>query len=207
MPAPIVPIDGENKWQDLQAIHAVMAYPEDFTLASERFWAPVWMDRVLKLPEGGELAVGKTELLAMLQAPSVSDVLDTSKKRAISGQIAGHVCNQGRLGTATLLIDECDPARRQQDPPRGRPRPRGPCATSFPNELMHQARSALSAVLEDAPGTSVTPYRKGCQRETVGCGRMSPPRSGATDCKHRSIWGGPGTDGAISPPSLSAPPW
>ncbi len=86
-----VPIDGSDHWQDLQAIHAVMAYPEDDALASERFWAPVWMDRVLGLPEDGELTVGRNDLMAMLQAPTVNDVLEKAQKRTTAGQIAGHL--------------------------------------------------------------------------------------------------------------------
>ena len=91
MPARYVPIDGDNEWQDLQAIHAVMAYPDDEHLASERFWAPVWMDRVLALPEDGELTIDRNALMAMLQAPAVDEVLQEAQKRATAGQIAGHV--------------------------------------------------------------------------------------------------------------------
>ena len=91
MPDRNVPIDGKDEWKDLQAIHAVMAYPEDDHLASERFWAPVWMDRVLRMPEDSELAVGRNDLLAMLEAPAVNDVLEEAQRQAKAGQIAGHV--------------------------------------------------------------------------------------------------------------------
>ena len=91
MPTRFVPIDGENEWQDIQAIHAVMAYPEDENLASDRFWAPVWMDRALAMEDEEDTVITKQELVAMLQASSVDRIVADAKKHATSGQISGHI--------------------------------------------------------------------------------------------------------------------
>lgn len=68
-----------------------MAYPEDYFSAFDRFWAPVWMDRVTNLPDDAEITLTRNEVLAMLQAPSVTEIMQQTSSRAFSGQIAGHL--------------------------------------------------------------------------------------------------------------------
>ena len=88
---PQIPIDGQDSWQDLQAILAVMAYPDDEDARADRFWAPVWAHRLAGTQDDEVMEIRKLELQAMLYADGLEKILKKAGKQFRKAQISGHL--------------------------------------------------------------------------------------------------------------------